>query len=384
MKRDILNALSGIFPERIPSKETLNHPEFIEYVTGINPFENTQQAFRIAWEKLGIDIHVPLPKENVLSPELPGSTWRDGNLRFASMGVYPTSTVTEYCPGLDKSSQNWILNYDVSQDGFLEENDPREVHEAELQASFRPAGGLQGEGQLGTIEQLRQLARDFKLNFGDKAVMYHLYYTTLFMFPVVKFGWESFMLGALIYADDFDEKLWKPWSEISRKYSEVAATLDTEVVFFHDDLVSGTGPYFDNLFYEKYIFSRYNYILEPVVKAGKKIVFVCDGNLDAFLERLLLFPFDGLMFENPATPFNRVLDTWGKAGRGVIGGISTVLLTSGTPEQVRNHTKEVIETGRKYPGFIISSCGGLHGNIPMENMITYFKTRDEMGIPAEL
>jgi len=384
MKRDVLNALSGIFPERIPCKETLNHPEFIEYVSGINPFENTPQAFRISWEKLGIDIHVPLPKENALPSKFPESTWKEGNLRLASLGVYPTSTVTEYCPGLDKSSPDWILNYDVSKDGFLEEHDSGKILEAELHASFRRAGGLQGEGQLGTIEQLRRLAKGFKMNFGDKSVMYHLYYTTLFMFPVVKFGWESFMTGALIYPDDFDKKLWEPWSEISRKYAEVASTLDTEVVFFHDDLVSGTGPYFDMPFYEKYIFSRYNYILEPVVKAGKKIVFVCDGNLDVFLDRLLLFPIDGLMFENPATPFNRVLDTWGKAGRGIIGGISTTLLTTGTPEQVRNHTKEVIEAGRIYPGFIISSCGGLHGNIPMENIITYFKTRDEMGIPAEV
>lgn len=382
MKRDVINALSGIFPERIPSKETLNHPEFIEHVTGINPFENTALAFRIAWEKLGIDIHVPLPKENALPPVLRGTTWQEGNLNLASIGVYPTSTVAEYCPGLDKSIPDWILNYNVSKDGFLEENVQGKIPEAEMHASFHPAGGLQGEGQLGTIEQLRQLDRDFKLNFGDKAIMYHLYYTTLFMFPVVKFGWESFLMGALIYADDFDEKLWNPWSEISRKYAEVAATLDSEVVFFHDDLVSGTGPFFDISFYEKYIFSRYNYILEPVVKAGKKIVFVCDGNLDVFLDRLLLFPFDGLMFENPATPFKRILDTWGKAGRGIIGGISTVLLTTGTSEQVRNHTKEVIEAGRKYPGFIISSCGGLHGNIPMENIITYFKTRDEMGIPA--
>lgn len=384
MEKDVLNALSGIFPEKIPCKETLNHPGFIEYVTGINPFEDTPKAFRVAWDKLGIDIHVPLPKENVLPLKQSGDTWSEGNLRFNDMGVYPTSTVIEYCPNMDKSDTDWMLNYDVSRDGFLEIKNIEKLHETEMHASFRPAGGLQGEGRLGTIEQLREFAKDFKLNFGDKAVMYHLYYTTLFMFPVVKFGWESFMMGALIYPDEFDEKLWKPWSEISRKYAEVAATLDTEVVFFHDDLVSGTGPLFDTEFYEKYIFSRYNYILEPVVKAGKKIVFVCDGNLDVFLERLLLFPFDGLMFENPATPFNRVLDVWGKAGRGFIGGISTVLLTYGKPEEVKNHTKEVIESGRKYPGFIISTCGGLHGDIPMENLITYFRTRNDMGITAEI
>ncbi len=384
MKSDILNALSGIFPERIPCKETLNHPEFIEYITGINPFENTPLAFKIAWEKLGIDIHVPLPKKNVPLPKEPEGSWKEGNLRLSGMGVYPTSSVEEYCPGMDKSEMDWILKYDPSRDGFLDEKDRGKIPEFEMQASFRPECGLQGEGHLGTIRQLKQLDRDFILEFGNNAVMYHLYYTTLFMFPVVKFGWESFLLGAISFPHEFDEKLWRPWSEISRKYSEVAATLDTEVVFFHDDLVSGTGPYFDMPFYEKYIFSRYDYILEPCVKAGKKIVYVCDGNMDVFLERLLHFPIDGLMFENPATPFTRVLETWGNAGRGFIGGISTALLTNGTTEQVREHTIEVIEAGRKYPGFIISSCGGLHGNIPLENMIAYFTARKKMGIYADI
>jgi len=384
MKNDVLNALSGIFPQRIPSKETLNHPEFIEYVSGISTFENTAQAFEIAWQKLGIDIHVPLPKENVSPPKKPGNTWKEGNLRFTQMGVYPTSILNEYCPELDKSDLEWVFKYDVSQDGFLKKKDIGKICEAEMHASYRPAGGLQGEGQQGTIDQLKRLSTEFYQHFGDKSVMYHLYYTTLFMWPVVKFGWESFILAAASYPDKFDEKLWKPWCEISRNYAEVAATLDTEVVFFHDDLVYGTGPVFEPAFYEKYIFSRYYYILEPLVKAGKKIVFVCDGNLDVFLERLLDFPIDGLMFENPATPFNRVLNTWGKAGRCFIGGISTELLTTGKHEQVSNHTKEVIEAGRKYPGFIISSCGGLHGNIPIENMLAYFKTRNKMGISAEV
>ncbi len=384
MKNDILNALSGIFPERIPCKETLNHPEFIEYVTGINPFQNTPLAFRNAWEKLGIDIHVVLPTKNAPLPKKPDGSWREGNLRLTNMGVYPTTSVEEYCPGLDKSELDWILKYDTSRDGFLEEKYVGKIPEYEMQASFRPACGLQGEGLVGTINQLRQLDRDFKQDFGDKAVMYHNYYTTLFMFPVVKFGWESFLTGALTCPDEFNVKLWEPWSEISRKYAKVAATLETEVLFFHDDLVSGTGPYFDMPFYEKYILSRYDYILEPCIKAGKKIVYVCDGNMDVFLERLLQLPFDGLMFENPATPYNRILETWGKANRGFIGGISTALLTHGTPEQVRNHTVEVIEAGRKYPGFIISSCGGLHGNISIENMIAYFTARKKMGIYAEV
>ena len=81
-------------------------------------------------------------------------------------------------------------------------------------------------------------------------------------------------------------------------------------------------------FYDRWIFPRYERILEPAVRAGRKIVFVSDGNIDVFLERLLELPIAGIMFENPATPYERVLATWGEAGRGFIGGIDTALLTA--------------------------------------------------------
>jgi hypothetical protein len=384
MKKDVLNALSGIYPNTIPSKETLNHPGIIHHVTGIDPFEDTPKAFEIAWEKLGIDIHVAKPRANAKRPTKGVDTWKDGNLRFSPLGIYPTSAWIEYCPHIPKTDIEWPFQYDATKDGFLSEDKVGTIPDMEMHATFRPEGGLAGEGNQGTIRQLREVTSDFNRYFGNKAVQYHIYYTTLFMWPIVKFGWEPFVMAATYNPEKFNEQLWKPWSEASRKYCEIAATLDSEVIFMHDDIVSGTGPIFPPEFYEEYIFSRYNYILDPLVKAGKKIVYVCDGNLDYFLERLLDFPFDALQFENPATPFERILETWGKAGKGFIGGISTELLTNGTPEDVKKHTRKVIEAGRIYPGFIISSCGGLHGDIPLQNIIAYFETRNEMGIPADL
>ena len=64
MKQDVLDALSGRFPNKIPSKETLNHPGIIDLVTGFNVFDDTPQAYDIAWRKLGIDIHSALPGGN--------------------------------------------------------------------------------------------------------------------------------------------------------------------------------------------------------------------------------------------------------------------------------------------------------------------------------
>lgn len=382
MKRDVIDALSGKFPRRIPSKETLNHPGIIRHVSGLDVFENTHSAFDIAWRKLGIDIHAPRPRQNALRPQVPGGTWQQDRFCFSDIGVFPTSTPLEYVPGLAKDNWDWVFGYDAAQDGFLPPE--RTLPEAELQASYREHGGLQGEGRLGNEAMLRQLSRDFQAHYGSEAVMYHLYYTTLFMWPVVTFGWEAFMMAAMMDPERFDAQLWQPWAEVSRRHFEVMAQTDAEVVFCHDDLAMKSGPVFPLEFYEQYIFPRYPAILEPAVKAGKKIVFVCDGNMDAFLERLLELPIDGLMFENPATPFERVLDTWGKAGRGFIGGIATEILTNHPPEEVRAHTLEVIEKGRRYPGFMISSCGGLHGNIPIDNMLAYFAARHEAGISADL
>lgn len=357
MKQDVLDALSGRFPRVIPSKESLNHPGIINHVCGFDVFDDTPRAFEIAWEKLGIDIHTGLPGGNAPRPRVPGGTWTQSGKHCADIGVYPTRVPVDYAPGIDKSADDWPFRYDTAVDDF------------DLPTQ---------------IANWRKNNADFRAKFGDKAVMYFLYYTTLFMWPVVSFDWAPFMITAGTEPEKFDKLLWDPWARISRKNFECLAAMDEEVVFCHDDLTMTPGPVFPPDFYERYIFPRYEWIMEPVAKAGKKLVFVCDGNMSVFLERLLKFPISAIMFENPATPYDRVLETWGAAGRGFVGGISTALLTFGTPDEVRKHTREVIEKGRRYPGFIISSCGGLHGNIPQENIMAYFRTRQERGCGGSL
>ncbi|MGE5221604.1 MAG: uroporphyrinogen decarboxylase family protein [Omnitrophica WOR_2 bacterium] len=357
MKQDVLDALSGRYPHKIPSKETLNHRGIIEYLSGIDVYENTPAAFDIAWRKLGIDIHTPLMKENAPPPRVPGGTWEEDGRIYSDYGVYPTSMPLALAGDPAAQAEDRVFNYDTRQDDF----------------------GLDE-----AIRSLRIQNREFRAHFQDLAVMYELYYTTLFMWPVVTFDWIPFMLAAAADPQRFDELLWQPWARISRKHFEALAAIDEEVVFCHDDLAMGDGPVFSPAYLEKYIFSRYEWIMEPVFRAGKKLIFVSDGNIDRLLERLLEFPIAGIMYENPATSFERVLETWGKAGRGFIGGISTSILTNGTSEEVSRHTRQVIKQGRQYPGFIISSCGGLPGTIPLDNMLAYIQTRNELGCLADL
>lgn len=355
MKQDVLDALSGRFPRKIPSKETLDHPGLIRRVSGIDVYENTPRAFTLAWSKLGIDIHAPLREGNAPRPKVPGGTWVDGGQQYTDYGVYATSMPLDEGGGPPDDDAVW--QFDVARQDF---DLPRQ------RAGLRTMNG------------------GFRAAFGDQAVMFHLYYTTLFMWPVVTFGWESFLAAAAADPQRFDEQLWGPWARISRRHFEALAAMDEEVVFCHDDLSMASGPIFPPAFYEKHIFYRYEHIMEPVIKAGKKLVFVSDGNIDVFLERLLELPLAGIMCESPATPYARVLDTWGRAGRGFIGGISTELLTLGTPDDVDRHTRDVFRQGQEYPGFIISASGQLPGNIPLANLEAYFRARHELGCPAEL
>ena len=85
------------------------------------------------------------------------------------------------------------------------------------------------------------------------------------------------------------------------------------------------------------------------------------------------------MFENPATPLEAVIEHFGQTGKFMIGGIETVTLTSGTPEDIRRMVFELYENVQHIPGFAIASCGGLHGNIPRKNLEAYFDARVEIG-----
>jgi hypothetical protein len=356
VRADVLAALSGDFPSRIPTKETLNHPGLVSRVSGLDPWEQPADAFAAAWRKLSIDVHVAAPA-SAARPRVPGGTWVEDGWRYADIGVFPTSVRVSYLDDLDHARDDWIYAYDPRRDDV----DPV-VLGRDLAAAHA----------------------SFRARFGDLAVHYHLYYTTLFMWPIVTFDWEPFLAAAALDPERFDRCFWQPWAEISRRNVEALAAMGEEVVFVHDDLATSRGPVFSPAFYDRWIFPRYGRIIEPAVRAGRRIVFVSDGNIDAFLERLLELPIAGIMYENPATPFDRVLATWGEAGRGFIGGIDTALLARAAPGEVAAHTRAVIERGRRYPGFVLSSCGGLYGDVPLENLLAYFGTRDRMGIPAEV
>jgi hypothetical protein len=215
---------------------------------------------------------------------------------------------------------------------------------------------------------------------GKIGLYYPMLYTTLFMWAVEVLGWEVFLIAAASEPDRFHEHFLLVCVEKSKCIvTEMAYASNSPFIYVHDDLASATGPFFRPSWYDDYIFPHYPEIWQQAKALGKKIIFVADGNMTKFLPKLIEADVDGLMFENPATPIEAVIEHFGQPGKFLIGGIETVKLTTGTPAEIRQMVFDLYHKIRDIPGFAIASCGGLHGNIPLKNLEAYFDTRAEIG-----
>ncbi len=213
---------------------------------------------------------------------------------------------------------------------------------------------------------------------GEVGLYYPMLYTTLFMWAVEVLGWELFMLAASTHPEKFHQHFLVPCAEKSAEIvTQIARASSSPFVFVHDDLASATGPVFRPQWYDDWILPHYPQIWKTAKQLGKKIIFVGDGNLSVFLPLLVEAGVDGLMFESPATPMGQVIEHFGGAGMYFIGGISTRVLRFGTPQDVWDMVIGLHMLTRDCPGFALASGGGLHGDLPLENLIAYFDARVE-------
>lgn len=358
MKQDVLNWYEGKSSGKMISKETLNHPGLIEAVSGLNVYTHTREACLRAYEALGIDIINRVPVENAPLPTPPGVVREHPYLpyNYSNLGVYDTVLCNKYL--VDKYEDVYKLSPDDFNYSDLVVPVPH---------SCEPEDIL-----------LRQQA------LGNIGLYYPMLYSTLFMWGVEFLGYEHFSLASIVDPKKFHDSFLIPAAKKAKEIvGQIVDSSESPVVFLHDDLASATGPIFPPEWYDEYIFPHYTDIFRPAKEKGKKIFMVADGNMGDFLEKLVEHGVDGLMFENPATNIDKVIDVFSDPGKFLIGGIDTYKLTFGTPEEVKKMVYSLAKKVRDISGFAISSCGGLHGNIPLENLDAYFDARVEIEATPE-
>jgi len=354
MRQDGLKWASGEPTEKLVTKETLNHRELVELVSGLDVYQHTAEAYRRAYKALGIDIVNRVPLENAPPPTPKGQSrpHPEHLYTYGHLGVYDTVTRHTYeCASPDEV---WDLNLN-------------EIHYGDL---LTPVPHPCEPGDI----------REREHAIGDVGLYYPMLYTTLFMWGVEALGWEVFLMAAALEPVRFHEEFLLPCVAKSIAIvTKIAEASDSPFVFVHDDLADARGPICRPEWYDRYIFPDYPEIFAPAKALGKKIIFVADGNMTAFLPKLVAAGVDGLMFETPATPLDAVVQHFGQQGRYFIGGVDTKVLTFGKPDEIRAMVLDLVEELGHFHGFAMASGGGLHGNIPLENLSAYFDARAEIG-----
>lgn len=315
---DVLKWAEGRPTAKLVSKETLNHAGLIELVSGLNPYKHTPDAYRRAYRALGIDLVNRVPLEDAPAPTAPDQVRPHPSGKpydCASLGVYDTVMRRSYpC------------------------RTPEEVYALD-------AARLAYEDLLTPVPHAFDLADAVRRQsaLGQVGLYYPMLYTTLFMWAVEVLGWELFMMAATLDPELFHTSFLRPCAQKSTELTHRLSEDATQpFLFLHDDLASARGPVFNPRWYDRYIFPHYPEIFAEAKRRGKKVILVADGDMTRFLPKLNDAGIDGIMFESPATPLEAVIEHFGAPGRFFIGGISTAVLATGSPEEVRRDRKSVV------------------------------------------
>jgi hypothetical protein len=354
MKPDVLQWAAGEPTAKLVTKETLNHRGLIELVSGLDVYQHTAEAYRRAYQALGVDIINRVPLENAPAPTPVGQT-----------RLHPTRPY-HYAP---------LGVYDTAMRNTFPCRSPEDVWELDVQA-------LAYDDLLSPVPHPCTAGdiRAREVAIGEVGLYYPMLYTTLFMWAVEVLGWDTFMITAALEPDRFHEHVLVPCADKSaRIVAEMAHASNSPFVYVHDDLADARGPIFRPAWYERYILPHYPEILAEAKRLGKKVIYVADGNMTAFLPQLVDAGMDGLMFETPATPLEAAIEHFGQEGRFFIGGIATQTLTFGTADEVRRMVLDLVERAGSVPGFAMASGGGLHDNVPLQNLEAYLDARVEVG-----
>jgi uroporphyrinogen decarboxylase len=150
---------------------------------------------------------------------------------------------------------------------------------------------------------------------------------------------------------------------------EEALRYDIDAVKFGDDWGQQTGLLFGERLWRRFLRPRLATLFGMVKRAGKAVVIHSCGRVQGLFPELIEL---GLDVFNPFQP--EVMDPFEmkrQFGRHLtfFGGVSVqALLPFGTPRQVRDQTRRLMDTVGRGGGFIIAPSHDVPAGVPVENM----------------
>lgn len=339
--------------DRIPRIECLQHPEFERAVTGIDPYQHPQQARLALLDRLDLEINlagVPATDDPIDNPFADGASSKtlDDGRHVVRWGATATS---HWDWGQEFTSLEQVLAYDPLQ------KMPAESVE-ELATRYQAS-----------LDRQRALVGDRYLVMGGT-------YMTLFMWPLMTFGWELFLEAAVTEPERFADIL-DGFAQVSARMLAALARTDAEVVSCHDDICMTRGSIFSPAWLEKHIYPHYARFWRLLHDAGKKVLFISDGCVNPVADAVFACGADGL-FAEPHTDLAPLIARYGDE-KFFLGNVDSRIISYGTPTDIEAEVRRCVAMGQGAPGYFLGVTNEITYNAPVENVLAYFRCVDLYG-----
>lgn len=197
---------------------------------------------------------------------------------------------------------------------------------------------------------------------------------TLFERAWILRGMEDLLMDMLSQPQKVDELL-DAILEYDLGMLEDVLKYDIDGVMFGDDWGQQSGLIFGGRLWRKFIKPRVAKLYSRVKQADKAVIIHCCGKVQELFPELIDL---GLDVFNPFQP--EVMDPYEMKKQfgdrlSFYGGVSIQkLLPYGTPQQIADEVKRLLEQVGRNGGFIVAPSHDMPGDIPLKNLLAFIET----------
>jgi len=347
-------AFMGLAPKRIPHWEHWSCPEAETYITGIDYYEHPKLC-RQRMAELYPFLGLPIPEEDSPIPRP----------RLDSEHETSTSDAEGRHRVRWGDGESWHWDWGKG----LKSADDVFAFSPLAQGDFTDIPVVESRDYRDEEKLYREYRQMYPAEWGDKAPegssVCVSFYNTMFMWPLLTFGWDLFLETCL---DPRFERIMDEFAEINRRVFRVFARLPVNFVICHDDIVT---------WMHKYIFPRYEEFWGMLKAAGKEVIFMVDGCIDAYADDIFACGARGIITE-PYTDFRAIArkhENCFIAGEG-----DNRILMRNDPDEIRAMVLRMVETAKMTGGYMMCIGNHIPWNVPPEAVKRYLDLSAELAV----
>jgi len=161
-------------------------------------------------------------------------------------------------------------------------------------------------------------------------------------------------------------------------YGMATAAGDTELPLFMP-LHRGSYPFLNPKQWNEFYWPTLKKVIEGLWAKGKRTLFYAEGNWTPYLEKIAELPEKSIVFHADKTDLDKAKNILGKKFC-LSGNIANTLLAFGTPEQVKESVRRLLDKYASGGGFILDSAAVVQTDARAENISAMIEAGREYGV----